>query len=352
MATVRPACARRLAADGARMLAVALVEEGAELRRAGIDLPVLLLGPLLPEQIPHAVHDGLIPAVHDDPSLDALEALGHQRGERLTAHVKVDTGMGRIGFRPEQWEQTVARLANSSAVKVGGVFTNFAVADRPHDPMTARQLELLLEFISRLRGAGVDPGLVHASNSAATLAFPEGWQHAVRPGLALYGYSPAATVPDPGLEPVLAFETTVVQVKEVPAGTVVSYGADWSASRPSRLATIPVGYHDGWLRSLSNQGRVLFDAGVGTVVGRITMDMTMVDVTDVPGVSVGSAATLLGERGERRQSAVDLAEAMSTIPWEVLCGIGRRVPRVYLENHHAVGYHTFFRAGVGWDGPR
>ncbi len=330
------AVARRLAPLGPRAFAVALVEEGTELRRAGIGGPILLLGALGPDQIGLALDHDLTAAVYDRESLERFDALGRERGRRIPVHVKIDTGMGRLGFPPDEHEGLAPRLAAARGIELAGVFTNFAQADAPGAPETARQVERLEAIVSSLAAAGLGPGLVHAANTAGVLAHPRGWKNAVRPGLGLYGIHPGDDVPRAALRPVLALETTVVQVKDVPTGTPLGYGGTWVTERPSRIATLPIGYGDGYSRALSSRGRVLFDQGEGRLAGRVSMDLTAVDVTGIDGIEVGAPATLIGERGGRSVTADEVARACGTIPYETLCGIARRLPRVYLEDGRVV----------------
>jgi alanine racemase len=332
------AVARRLAAEGASAFGVALVEEGVALRQAGLRGPILLLGVLTPGQIASALEHDLTPAVFEPSLLERLEEEGRIRGRRLAVNVKIDTGMGRLGFPVEEQEALVRRLAASRGLEVAGVFTTFSTADDPESSETERQIDRLDAFVSRLSAAGLGPGLVHAANSAAILSHPRGWKSAVRPGLALYGLHPGEKVDRADLRPVLAFETSIIQVRHLPEGGTVGYGGTWRAGSASRVAILPVGYADGWPRALSNRGRVLFDEGVGIVAGRVSMDLTAVDVTSLPGLETGAPATLIGERGGATLTATDLAEATGTIPYEVLCGIGHRVPRVYVESGRVVQF--------------
>ena len=331
------AVARRLSILGPRAFAVALAEEGVELRRAGISEEILLLGALGPGQIAVALEHRLTPAVFERGLLDRLNQEGRARGRRIAVHVKVDTGMGRIGFPPSDHGALVDWLAGAQGIEVAGVFTTFARADEPSDPETARQIDRLGAFLEGLARAGLGPGLVHASNTAGILAHPAGWKQAVRPGLGLYGIHPGDAVPRAPLLPVLALETTVIQVKDVPAGTAIGYGGAWKAAGPARIAILPVGYGDGYPRALGSQGRILFDGGEGVVAGRVSMDLIAVDATGIGGVQVGSPATLIGERGGGSVTADEIARASGTIPYETLCGISGRVPRVYVEAGRVLG---------------
>lgn len=325
------AVARRLSMLGPRAFAVALAEEGVELRRAGISEEILLLGGLGSGQLAVALEHRLTPAVFERGLLDRLSREGRARGRRIAVHVKVDTGMGRIGFPTTEHGALVDWLASAQGIEVTGVFTTFARADEPDHAETARQIERLGTFLEGLARAGVGPGLVHASNTAGILGHPAGWKQAVRPGVGLYGIHPGDAVARAPLQPVLGLETTVIQVKDVPAGTAVGYGGAWTAKGPARIAILPVGYGDGYPRALGSCGRVLFDGGQGIVAGRVSMDLTAVDVTGIGGVEVGSPATLVGERGAGAVTADEIARASGTIPYETLCGISGRVPRVYVE---------------------
>jgi alanine racemase len=325
------AVARRLSTLGPRAFAVALPEEGVELRRAGISEEILLLGGLGPGQVGVALEHRLTPAVFERGLLERLSHEGRARGRRIAVHVKIDTGMGRIGFPTREHAPLVDWLASAKGIEVTGVFTTFARADEPDDPETALQIDRLAVLLAGLARAGIGPGLVHASNTAGILAHPAGWGQAVRPGLGLYGIHPGEAVPRAPLLPVLALETTVIQVKDVPAGTPIGYGGAWRAEGPARIATLPVGYGDGYPRALGSCGRVLFDGGEGRVAGRVSMDLIAVDATGIEGVVVGSPATLIGERGGGIVTADEIARAGGTIPYETLCGISGRVPRVYVE---------------------
>lgn len=337
--------ARRLGAEGVHSFAVALAEEGLELRRGGIRDRILLLGVLTPGQIQPALENDLTPTVFEPSLLEALDQEGRARARRIAVHVKLDTGMGRIGFPPADHESLARRLAGARGLELAGVFIHFAAADDPDDPETTRQLARLDDFLAHLREAGLDPGLVHAAGSAGILAHPAARGAAVRPGLALYGLHPSDKVPRADLRPVLSLESRVIQVKDVPEGAAVGYGRTWRATGKARIATLPVGFADGYPRALSNRGRVLFDAGEARVAGRVSMDMITVDVGGLPGIEVGTGATLIGERSGRSVTAGEIAAVAETIPYEILCGIGRRVPRVYVEEGRVVEARDPFGPG-------
>jgi alanine racemase len=320
--------ARAARAAGSRLwgFGVSSVEEGLELRAAGLKERVLLLGSVHPfDSYGPVLKANLTPTVASRASAEALAQWAKKRGRPADCHVKIDTGMGRIGMTPATARAVLPVLRGNPWLRVEGMYTHLARADSA--PATARQLKLF-------EGAlGEGDCLRHAANSGAALARPASRYDLVRPGLALYGVAPWPGIPGAGaLRPVLSWKTHVVFLKTVKAGTPVSYGWTWRARVPSRIATLPVGYADGYRRDLSNKGRVLIRGRRCPVVGRVTMDQILVDVTGIPGVDVGEEAVLIGAQGRERITAEALAEAAGTIPYEILCGISKRVPRRYLED--------------------
>ncbi|MFN2385579.1 MAG: alanine racemase [Thermoanaerobaculia bacterium] len=320
--------AHRLADEGAASFAVALVEEGIALRRGGVAGGILLLGHADPSDIPMLRAYGLTPTLH------ALEqARGFARAARglsgpLDVHVKLETGMGRLGFREEEVAGLIEILRDAPGLRLAGALTNFSQADEPSSPATARQIARMRSEVEALRAAGFFPGAVHAANSAAVLAHSDSFFDAVRPGLALYGVSPFPESDD-GLEPALTLETRVIAVHEVPAGAALGYGGRFVTRRPSRIATIPIGYHDGLRRVISGRGSVLLRGRRAPLAGAVSMDLTLLDATDT-GAEAGDRVVCLGAEGSERVTAWDLARAADTIPYEILCGIGPRVPRHYV----------------------
>ena len=325
------AVARRLAREGATRFAVAILEEGIALRRAGATGEILLLN--FSDPADAGIHRAyaLVPTLHD---LDQARAFADATGSfepPLAVHVKLDSGMGRIGFRPEEVAPLARLLRGARGLKVAGTFTNLASAEDPASPETARQVKTMAACVAALSAGGVAPGLVHVANSAGIL-FHEGARFdGARPGLALYGVSPSeAGDGGAGLEPAMTLETRVMAVKDVPEGTALGYGGRFVTARPSAIATLPIGYHDGFRRSFSGRVRVLLRGSELPVVGAVSMDLTLVDATGV-GARPGDRVVCLGSDGVARVSAWDLARAADTVPYEVLCGIGSRVPRVYSE---------------------
>lgn len=322
------AVSRKLAALGVSMFGVALVEEGIELRRAGIVQPILVMSPLVPEQAGAVVDGGLTPVVFSAPLVRAVSAAAVRAGVSQPVHVKVDTGMGRLGLPPEDAAAFVAEIAGLPGIVVEGVMTHFADADLRDKQFAATQMERFESFIRQLEAKGISVPIRHAANSAAVLEYDRALFTMVRPGIMLYGYNPLESGAAADLRPVLSLTTRIAFLKRIEAGTPVSYGRTFVAKRSSAVAVIPVGYADGFSRGLSNRGEALVRGRRVPIAGRVCMDMTMLDVTDVPGVAEGDEVVLLGTQGSERITADDIAARTGTISYEVLCGIGARVPRV------------------------
>jgi len=330
------AVAHRLERAGVRLLGVALVEEGIELRNAGVSAPILVLGGSYQGGYEGMVERDLHATVFRRDHVEALAAAARRAGKTVTAHLKVDTGMGRLGATLEELPGLLEVLKQSPEVRLEGLCSHLASADEQGAPLTRVQLERWEAARRRVEDAGFDPELRHLSNSAALLALPEvsggGAFNLARPGLALYGLPPAPWLEDRvALFPVMSWKSGIIHLKDVPAGASVSYGATWTAARPSRIATLPVGYADGYERSFSNRAQVLVRGQRAKVVGRVTMDMCMVDVTGVPGAAVGDEVVLLGQQGSESIGARELAQLDGRLIYEVLCGVGARVPRVSIS---------------------
>jgi alanine racemase len=321
--------ARVLEQAGVACLGVALPEEGVELRRAGIRAPILLLGGLTAEQAGLALEHDLTPAVFRADQVEALEAEAERRGAEVRVHLKVDTGMGRLGVPAAEVGSFAAVLAAARRVRLGGAFSHFAVADDPADPFTRGQVERFLGALGALRERGLEPSQVHLANSAAVTDHPPAWMTLVRPGIVLYGYPPSDRVRREAWRPVLSLHSRIIYLKDIPAGASLGYGRTFVAARPSRIASLAIGYDDGLPRLLSNRGHVLVGGRPAPIVGRISMDLTTVDVTGVPGVAAGDRAVVIGRDGDQALGADRVAAWADTIVWEVLCGIGARVPRLY-----------------------
>ncbi|MDD4940645.1 MAG: alanine racemase [Candidatus Omnitrophica bacterium] len=317
---------RELVDAGADFLAVASVDEAVRLRRAGIDSRILVLGLVREEDIPALFDHRITPTVCSFAFAKALSRQAFLRGHGVDIHIKVDTGMGRIGIMHDQAFGPVRRISALPNIRIEGIFTHLACADSD-DGLTRRQIRLFGRLVSRLRKASISIPLVHAANSMGIISYPDSHFTMVRPGLILYGLRPVKGLPA-DIRPVMSLKTCVVYVKDVRAGTGVSYGHTYVTRRATRIATLPVGYGDGYPRSLSNTGPVLINGRRFTIAGRVCMDQVMVDVGDAL-VRPGDEAVLIGTQKKRRISAESLASLSGTIPYEIVCGINSRVPRVY-----------------------
>ena len=322
-----PEVSRLLEAEGADFFCVAIAEEGVELRRAGIRSPILLLNSCEAREAPLYRALALTPAIF---SVDqAKEFASATRGFRvpLPVHVKLDTGLTRLGVMPAEIPDLAEVLRPAPGLRVEAAFTHFSHGDEPASPELASQELRSREAFAALRASGIDVPWTHLANSGAAIAGKGAGTDAVRPGLALYGVSPAAGLGG-DLAPALSWETEVIAVKSVPAGTPVGYGGTYVTSRDSRLAVLPIGYDDGYRRSFGGRVPILFENGASRAVGVISMDLTVCDTTDIE-VRRGDRAVLLGKTAAGSVSADDLARAAGTISYEILCGIGARVPRRY-----------------------
>jgi alanine racemase len=327
---------RRLLAEGADMLGVAAVSEVAELREAGITAPVLLLGCTLPEAVGPALDQDARLTVCDAECAAHVAAAAGARNREAVVHVKVDTGMGRIGVRWDRAPDLIRRLTRMERLRIEGVFTHFASADEADKGFTYRQIERFREVIEALEKDGLHIPLRHAANSSALLDVPESYLNMVRPGLILYGLHPGAEVSQSiPIKPVLSLKTRITFVKEIEPGETVSYNRRFTARRRSRVATVPIGYGDGLDRHLSNRGQALVGGRRAPIIGTICMDQTVIDVTDVPPPSVGDEVVVYGAQGGERISVEEVARLLDTIPYEITCAIGRRVPRVVVGGNRA-----------------
>lgn len=316
---------------GVERLGVALVEEGIELCEAGVSVPIhLLVEPQL-EEVPRVLEYGLIPTVYSWPLAEALSGEARQRGREVKVHLKVDTGMNRVGVPFEKAPYFIEKVASLSNLQIEGVFTHFARADEPESNCTLSQLERFQSVLDKLAAKGLLPPLRHAANSAASILFPKSRLEMVRVGLALYGLHPSsATQAKVDLKPVLSWKARIGFLKEVPAGEGVSYGHSFTTKRSTKIATLNLGYADGYSRLLSDRSEVLIKGKRCPVVGRVCMDQIMVDVTDLPTVSLEDEVVIVGTQGNETVSVDELAQIMETINYEVACGISSRVPRFFV----------------------
>jgi alanine racemase len=318
--------ARRVLASGADRVGVARLHEGIHLREHGIEAPIHVLEPFHPQDLSDYDRHGLVATVCDLDAARALGVHGLDTGRPLAAHLKVDTGMARLGLHAGRERAEIRAILSVAGVRWEGIFTHFARADED-DLQTQRQLELFESLLSELESAGLRPPIAHAANSAAIFRHPAARFQMVRPGIAVYGYPPPGAESS-GLRPVLSLRSTVRHLSWKEPGETVSYGGTWTATRRTRLAVLPLGYGDGFWRGHSGRMEVEVGGRLCPQVGRICMDQMMVDVTDVPEVRLGDPALVIGPRPGL--SAQRLADNLGTIVYEVLCDLGRRLERRYV----------------------
>jgi alanine racemase len=327
------ACARRLAREGTDWFGVALPEEGIQLRQSGIVQPILCLAGFWDGQATACIQHNLTPAVYRLDMVQAVDQAAQNAGVVADVQIKVDTGMGRLGIRFDQLNEFVDALRQFQNIRVDGLLTHFAAADMPScKPLTLDQIRRFDEAVNLFRERGYRPTYLHLANSPGVFGNREGWGNMVRPGGALYGLwrdilPPSVT--EPGLAPVMSLYSRIALLKWVPQGETIGYGCTFEASRKTLIATLPVGYHDGYMRGLSNRAHVIVRGTYAPVVGRVSMDLTLIDVTNVEGIEIGDKVLLIGHEGELKISAEDLAKIAGTLSYEVTCGISERVPRLY-----------------------
>jgi alanine racemase len=324
-------------AGGASRLAVSRTEEGIELRRAGIDAPILLLSYTLPGESDAIVHWNLTPTVNSKSQAMALAETATVQGRALPIHVKVDTGMSRYGVLPNEMLEFVRFLSELPGLILEGLYTHFAVADLSDKAFTRDQFNTFKHVVERLEASGFSFPLKHVSNSAATIDLPEMALGMVRCGIALYGLRPSAEVdPAVALRTALTLKSRVARVRMLPAGASISYGRTYVTEGPTRVALIPVGYGDGYHRILSNRGAVLIRGKRAPILGRVCMDQFVVNVSDIPGIRLHDEVVLIGRQGEGHIPAQEVARWAETINYEVTTGLMPRVTRIYLRRGRIV----------------
>jgi alanine racemase len=347
-----PQVARALEEAGSDWFGVTCTEEGIAVRQAGVQKPVLVLTSFWPGEESRLIEHDLTAVIHRCEQLKALDraaarVIGTKTGKRgrrrVPFHLKIDTGMNRLGIAPGDVECFVRQLAKCRHLELGGVFTHFAsseVLTNTRVGEQTRQQEMrFYAALDRLRALGIDPGIVHLANSAAIVTRPDTWADMVRPGAILYGYHPGydpveqrpeieARLP---LKPVMSLRTRIINIRTIPEGAGVGYNETFIAKRPSRIAVLAAGYGDGIHRSLGNRGSVLVRGTLAPMVGIISMDVTMIDVTDVPGAETGDVVTIYGSDGKQVRPANVIARSIGTVTSDLLCAVSQRVPRVYFR---------------------
>jgi alanine racemase len=322
---------RTLEAGGIDMLGVALVEEGIALRVEGIRGPILVMGVTPADEVPAAIEYDLAVTVGDLEGARELDAAARAHGRPVRIHLKVDTGMNRLGIRAEEAAEAAVRVARLKGLALEGLYTHFACADDEKPGVTREQLRRLEAVLVPMRAAGTAPRMVHAANSSALLAMPEAHFDMVRSGLALYGIPTCPAGAAAGLRPALTLKSRVVHLKRARPGEGVSYGHCWTAARDSVLGLLPIGYADGYPRALWERGRVRVAGRLVPIAGVICMDAMLVDLTDVAGPRLGMPAALIEADHASPISAANLAALCGTIPYEILTGLGKRLPRIYRQ---------------------
>ena len=316
--------------QGVVLLAVFSIEEGIALRQAGITVSIVILGPIFREQLEDLFAHRLTPVVSDLSTLTALEKYTAQGSSPYPIHLKIETGMGRLGLTQDELEAVIAKHTFPSSLRLEGLMSHLADSDGLDPDSTNQQITRFDQAITALREEGFNVPMIHLSNSAGIVRFPSAHYSLVRPGIMLYGYHTMPhTVQAPDLRPVLSLTTRIAQLRLIQPGETVSYNRTFMAKRPTRIAVLPIGYSDGVSRHLSNRGHVLIRGRRAPIVGIVCMDMVMVDVTEIQDVTVGDEAVLIGEQGHERITARDIAEWTGTISYEVLCAISSQIPRRY-----------------------
>jgi alanine racemase len=323
-----PAVGVALQEAGARILACADIEEAIVLRKAGVTAEILVFGALSVSDVDGVFEYGLTPTISTPGAGRSLQAAAARHGVRLRCHLKIDTGMNRLGLRHDNLQFTLPELVASPNLEIIAVYTHFATADDPELPLFQTQRERFEDVLARLPQLGIKPQLRHAANSAATLRDSRVWYDLVRPGLMMYGVVPpplASTIP---LTPVMSLRSRVVAVKGVRVGESVGYGATWTVPKPGRIAVVPAGYADGLDRRMAGTSAVLIRGKRAPIVGAVNMDMITVDVSDIV-VDTGDEVVIIGAQGNDRIEAREIAATIGTNPYEVLCRVGTRIERIY-----------------------
>jgi alanine racemase len=331
--------------NGATTLGVARIEEGIQIREAGIQAPILIFGYTLPEKAADLLEYDLRPCIYTAASARKLSEIAASLGKRIKAHLKVDTGMGRLGQLPQNFKTGNSTTINADALEetltiaaldgleLEGICTHFATADSSDKTYAEKQLHLFINYLKGLQQAGLNPPVRHAANSAALIDMPQSHFDMVRPGIAIYGLYPSDEVQKKkvSLKPAMALKARIIHLKKVPAGFKVSYGITHETQKPTTIATVPVGYADGLSRRLSSRGQMLVHGQRVPIIGRVCMDLTMLDVGGIENVQMGDEVVIFGQQGKETLTVDEMAALLNTINYEIVSTITARVPRVYLK---------------------
>ena len=332
------------------MYAVATLDEAVNLRENGIDKPILILGFVNVDEYETLVKNQVTATVFDYETAAELDEVAGRLGMKALCHIKVDTGMRRIGLEPDNSGlEVVKNIKRLDNLDVQGIFTHFATSDEADKTKSERQLSKFNSFVDMLKADGITFKYVHCANSAAVIDMPDTYKDMVRLGIAMYGMYPSTEVnmEKVHLRPALKLMSHVTYVKEVPKGEEVSYGGTFVTKRPSVIATVAVGYGDGYPRALSSKGYVLINGKKAPIIGRVCMDQMMVDVTDIEGVGRDSLVTLIGCDGDEEITVEELAEFSGTFNYEFVCNLNKRIPRNYYKSGRYIGSHDYFH--VKWN---
>ena len=333
---------------GADAFAVATLEEGIELRTAGISQPILVLSFIAKEQYPDMIRHHIMPTVYTYSMAKDIDAVARSLNAVADVHIKIDTGMSRIGFKPCQ--ETIQRIVMMNSlrpnIRIHGIFTHLACADCADDTLTARQIEAFDGVVAALEAEGIHIPYKHCANSAAIIRYPHLVKDMVRAGIILYGLYPSdeVTKEKVRLKQLMTLKSHVIHIKTVEAGTPVGYGSTYVCDKPTRIATISIGYGDGYPRAMSNKGRVLIGSRSYPIIGRVCMDQTMVDVTDADyEIRQGDEVVLIGGQGSENIPVEEVANASDSFNYEFVCGINRRIPRVYVRGGQVVCIENYLQ---------
>ena len=314
---------------GVASIGVGTAAEALELRQAGLRARLVILGTIVDEEMLPCLQHAIEIGIHSTDRGHVLQRAASRLGIRARVHLNVDTGMGRLGVLPERALDLLRQIHDSSHLELAGVMTHTVATHGAQDPATAAQVARFEQVLARARREGLLAGDVHAANSACIFTGLDPLYDTVRPGISAYGILPPDLPGASELRPVMALRSQVVFLKDLPAGATVGYAGSWTAARPTRMATLPLGYNDGVDWRLSNRGEALVRGRRAPIVGRVSMDYTTLDVTDIPDVQVGDRVTLIGSDGDETISVCDVARAADTIPYEITCSVGRRVTRIF-----------------------
>ena len=338
--------ARTALQNGADFLGVARIHEAVELRKAGLEAPILIFGYSSPDSAPTLIDFELTQTVYSKTTAKALSEQAARQGKKIKIHIKVDTGMGRLGLllddlaagashnaRTDRTVKEIAAISRLANLDVDGIFTHFATSDSADKSYANTQLERFRDFLNRIDSAGLRPPLKHAANSAAVIDLPDSHLDMVRPGIATYGLYPSDEVNQSNvdLKPVMTLKSSIIHLKKVPAGFHISYGITYRTEKPTTIATVPIGYADGLNRLLSSRGWMLVHGIRVPIVGRVCMDLTMLDVGALKDVTIEDEVVVFGQQGNEAITADELAAKLNTINYEIVTSISGRVPRVYIR---------------------